>query len=389
MEERTKLVLIWVVMIFIPLFTLRLFQDEMLYLNISMKVLHFEFLPRSSLVFILTSPLMAFDSVDLRVFLPRAATAFATLTDTILIYEIAKRYHGKKAGFLSSLMFLFSFVALRYGARYTLEPWGTLFILSAIYYFEEKPLTASLSMGLAFCARETWLTTYPFFLVYAWRKRRKEFLKILMISAFPIVLNFLFIASISVYQSPIGYNARDTLKWGARYIVLRLARSWLEFSVAYVLIVVGFIYGTKHDKTHRDILLMILPSVITLNGVNGFILNGPFERYTFGPLALMSIFSGYGIIELYNNFKSKIKPLNILTVEKWIALFLIVQLILLNAAVLKLSDIGAKGIQDYGYWYDRKVFNILKERAAPEEFFVGTPIPHSLVLKIGPGQTGT
>lgn len=278
-------------------------------------------------------------------------------------------------------MFLFSFVALRYGARYTLEPWGTLFILSAIYYFEEKPLTASLSMGLAFCARETWLTTYPFFLVYAWRKRRKEFLKILMISAFPIVLNFLFIASISVYQSPIGYNARDTLKWGARYIVLRLARSWLEFSVAYVLIVVGFIYGTKHDKTHRDILLMILPSVITLNGVNGFILNGPFERYTFGPLALMSIFSGYGIIELYNNFKSKIKPLNILTVEKWIALFLIVQLILLNAAVLKLSDIGAKGIQDYGYWYDRKVFNILKERAAPEEFFVGTPHPALIGFK--------
>ncbi|BAD85919.1 hypothetical membrane protein [Thermococcus kodakarensis KOD1] len=163
--------------------------------------------------------------------------------------------------------------------------------------------------------------------------------------------------------------------------MLRLARSWLEFSVAYVLIVVGFIYGTKHDKTHRDILLMILPSVITLNGVNGFILNGPFERYTFGPLALMSIFSGYGIIELYNNFKSKIKPLNILTVEKWIALFLIVQLILLNAAVLKLSDIGAKGIQDYGYWYDRKVFNILKERAAPEEFFVGTPHPALIGFK--------
>ncbi|HIH71975.1 MAG: Uncharacterized protein XD43_0198 [Thermococcales archaeon 44_46] len=375
MKERTKLILLWFIMIFTPLFTLRLFQDEMLYLNMSRKALHLEFLPRSSLVFILTSPLMAFGSVDLRVFLPRAATAFVTLMDIILIYSIAKRYYGEKTGFLSSLMFLFSFVALRYGARYTLEPWGTLFVLVTIYYFGEKPLTAALSIGLAFCARETWLTTYPFFLIYAWRKNRKEFPKILGVSAIPIALNLLFMASISLYGSPLSYNARDALKWGINNVVLRLARGWLEFAVAYLLIVVGFLYGVKKDKFHRDILLLVLPSIITLNGVNGFILNGPFERYTFGPLALMSIFSGYGIIQLYNNLKSKTKLLNILAVEKWVTLFLIAQFIFFNIAVLKLSDIGAKGIQDYGYWYDREVFEILEEKADLEEFFVGTPHP--------------
>jgi hypothetical protein len=375
MKERTKLILLWFIMIFTPLFTLRIFQDEMLYLNMSRKALHLEFLPRSSLVFILTSPLMAFGSVDLRVFLPRAATAFVTLMDIILIYSIAKRYYGEKTGFLSSLMFLFSFVALRYGARYTLEPWGTLFVLVTIYYFGEKPLTAALSIGLAFCARETWLTTYPFFLIYAWRKNRKEFPKILGVSAIPIALNLLFMASISLYGSPLSYNARDALKWGINNVVLRLARGWLEFAVAYLLIVVGFLYGVKKDKFHRDILLLVLPSIITLNGVNGFILNGPFERYTFGPLALMSIFSGYGIIQLYNNLKSKTKLLNILAVEKWVTLFLIAQFIFFNIAVLKLSDIGAKGIQDYGYWYDREVFEILEEKADLEEFFVGTPHP--------------
>ncbi|EHR77570.1 hypothetical protein OCC_10714 [Thermococcus litoralis DSM 5473] len=375
MENKNKLILLWFIIIFVPLFTLRLFQDEMLYLNISRKALHLEFLPRSSLVFILTSPLMAFGSVDLRVFLPRAATAFVTLMDIILIYSIAKRYYGEKTGFLSSLMFLFSFVALRYGARYTLEPWGTLFVLVTIYYFGEKPLTAALSIGLAFCARETWLTTYPFFLIYAWRKNRKEFPKILGVSALPIALNLLFMASISLYGSPLSYNARDALKWGINNVVLRLARGWLEFVFAYLLIVIGFLYGVKKDKFHRDILLLVLPSIITLNGVNGFILNGPFERYTFGPLALMSIFSGYGIIQLYNNLKSKTKLLNILAVEKWVTLFLIAQFIFFNIAVLELSDIGAKGIQDYGYWYDREVFEILEEKADLEEFFVGTPHP--------------
>lgn len=375
MENKNKLILLWFIIIFVPLFTLRLFQDEMLYLNTSRKALHLEFLPRSSLVFILTSPLMAFGSVDLRVFLPRAATAFVTLMDIILIYSIAKRYYGEKTGFLSSLMFLFSFVALRYGARYTLEPWGTLFVLVTIYYFGEKPLTAALSIGLAFCARETWLTTYPFFLIYAWRKNRKEFPKILGVSAIPIALNLLFMASISLYGSPLSYNARDALKWGINNVVLRLARGWLEFVFAYLLIVIGFLYGVKKDKFHRDILLLVLPSIITLNGVNGFILNGPFERYTFGPLALMSIFSGYGIIQLYNNLKSKTKLLNILAVEKWVTLFLIAQFIFFNIAVLELSDIGAKGIQDYGYWYDREVFEILEEKADLEEFFVGTPHP--------------
>lgn len=106
--------------------------------------------------------------------------------------------------------------------------------------------------------------------------------------------------------------------------MLRLVWSWFEFLVVYVLIVVGFIYGIKYDKIYRDILLMILLLVIMLNGVNGFIFNGLFECYIFGLLVLMSIFFGYGIIEFYNNFKLKIKFLNILIVEKWIVLFLIV-----------------------------------------------------------------
>ncbi|MBO8161815.1 MAG: glycosyltransferase family 39 protein [Thermosipho sp. (in: Bacteria)] len=375
MKERNNLILLWFILIFVPLFTLRLFQDEMLYLNVSKKVLQFEFLPRSSLVFILTSPLMVFKSVDLRVFLPRIATSLITLLNLLLIYEIAKRHYGKKAGFLGSLMFLLSFVALRYGARYTLEPWGTFFVLLAIYYFDEKPLLSALSVGLAFCARETWLTTCPFFLGYAWKKKRKEFLKILIVSALPIALNSLFMALINLYKSPLGYNTRGILSFGVSKILSHALRGWLEFLIGYPLIVVGFVYAVLKDSKNRDLLWIILPSLITLNGVNGFLLNGPFERYTFGPLALMSIFAGHGIIKLYKELKPKIKPINLLTVEKWVAVFLIAQFVFFNVAVLKLSDIGANGIQDYGYWYDREVFRILKENASPDEFFVGTPHP--------------
>lgn len=375
MKEKNKLILLWFLLIFIPLFTLRLFQDEMLYLIISRKALQFEFSPRSSLVFILTSPFMAFESFDLKVFLPRIATSLITLLDLLLIYEIGKRHYGKRAGFLGSLMFLLSFVTLRYGARYTLEPWGAFFILLAIYYFHEKPLLSAFFTGLAFCARETWLTTYPFFLVYAWKRKKEDFPKILITSALPVALNLLFIASINFYGSPLGYNTRDTLSWGLSGILSHALRSWLEFLIGYPLIVIGFVYAVLKDSKNRNLLWVVLPSILTLNGVNGFLLNGPFERYTFGPLALMSISAGHGIIKLYEELRPKIKVINILTIKRWVAVFLIVQFLFFNAAVLKLSDIRAKGIQDYGYWYDREVFRILKENANPDEFFAGTPHP--------------
>ncbi|ALV63870.1 putative membrane protein [Thermococcus sp. 2319x1] len=385
MKEKNKLILLWFILIFIPLFTLRLFQDEMLYLNMSRKALQFEFLPRSSLVFILTSPLMVLKNVDFRVFLPRIATSLITLLDLILIYNIAKMYYGKKAGFLSSLMFLFSFVALRYGARYTLEPWGTFFALLAVYYLDTKPMYSAVSMGLAFWAREQWVVVYPFYLILAKiKKDHRTFIRILLVSSVVVALNFLFIFYVSEFYG--GIHRASVVSYPSKtlssYIsfIPSLLRDWMEFVIAFPLTTIGFIYTLIKDRKNPE-FWVIIPSVLVLNGLPGFILNGPFERYTFGPLALMSIFSGYGITQLYNDLRSKIKLLDILTVEKWVALFLIAQFIFFNVAVLKLSDIGAKGIQDYGYWHDREVFKILEENANPNEFFVGTPHPALLGFK--------
>ena len=382
MRNKNKIIILWIIAIFLPLFTLRLFQDEMLYMILSTKAFHLNFAPRSSLVFILTSPFASIENVDIRVFFLRASTAFITLLDLILIYELAKERFDEKSAFLGTVTFLFSFVTLRYGARYTLEPWGVFFVLLALYLLERKPIISAISLGLAFTARETWLTTYPFFLLYVWRaKRGRAFWKFVTSSTIPVVLNFLLIYSISIIRSPLGYNARTISNWSIIELLKLDISAWVQFFIAYPLTVLGFIYAVYSLKNREEPLLVALPSVLTLNVVFGFLLNGPFERYTFGPLALMSVYSGYGLVELYKKMSNKIIIVRKINIEKGIALFVVIQIIVLDLAVLQFSDIGAKGIQDYGYWYDQRVFSILEEYGHQNESFGGTPHPGMLGFK--------
>ncbi|WP_297495460.1 hypothetical protein [Thermococcus sp.] len=382
MKDRDKIIILWMVAIFLPLFTLRLFQDEMLYMIMSTRAFHLNFAPRSSLVFILTSPFASIGNVDIRVFLLRTSTAFITLLDLILIYRLAKERFDERSAFLGTITFLFSFVALRYGARYTLEPWGVFFVLLALYLLDRKPISSAISLGLAFAARETWLTTYPFFLLYVWKaKRGKTFWRFVTFSTIPVALNFLFIYSISITRSPIGYNARIISNWSTVELLKLDISSWGQFFIAYPLTVLGFIYAVYLLKNREEPLLVALPSVLTLNVVFGFLLNGPFERYTFGPLALMSIYSGYGLVELYKKISNKVIIIRKINLERGVALFLMTQIIVLNLAVLQFSDIGAKGIQDYGYWYDQRVFGILEEYGHQNDSFGGTPHPGMLGFK--------
>ncbi len=381
MKGKKMVLILWTIFVFLPIFTLRLFQDEMLYMLMSMRASNLQFLPRSSLVFLFTSPLAAVGDVDLRVLLLRSVTALVTLVDLVLVYELARKRFGERAAFLSSITLLLSFVVLRYGGRYTLEPWGVLFILLALHFLSERPMLSALSLGLAFAARETWLTTYPFFLLYVWKTQKKEFWRFVVVSAIPVVLNFLFIYSINLNRSPLGYNSRILSSWSLQGLLKLAAPAWVQFAIAFPLTVLGFIYALHSLKDRLEMILVALPSVLTLNVVFGFLLNGPFERYTFGPLALMSIYSGYGLIEFYESVSRRLSFLRRISLERWVAISLIFQILALNVAVVELSNIGAKGIQDYGYWYDKEVFEVLEKYGGQEESFGGTPHPPLLGFK--------
>ena len=375
MRRGGVLTILWAILILIPMPFLRLFQDEMLYMILSGDALHLTLRPRSSLVFLLTSPLTAFNSVDLRVLLLRASTALVTLANVLLVYEFAKKRFGERPAFIGALLFITSFTVLRYGARYTLEPWGVFFVLLAIYLTEKSPALAGLCIGLSFASRETWLTTIPFFLLYLRTTRKKDFWRALLTASVPVLLTFLLMAGIGIQRGPLGYNSRFFIRWGFQVVELEI-RAWGLFAIAYPLTALGFLGALllAEKRLRREISLLALPSVLTLGGVFGFLLNGPFERYTYGPLALMSIYSGWGLLRAYDWTKNRVPAIR-LNIERVVSVFIILQLIAMNIAVVEMSDIGAKGIQDYGYWYDRDVFNVLELHATPEDSFGGTPHP--------------
>ncbi|WP_297512618.1 glycosyltransferase family 39 protein [Thermococcus sp.] len=375
MSRKRVLALLWATLILAPFHLLRLFQDEMLYMILSRDAWHLIMRPRSSLVFILTSPLTAIGNVDVWVTLLRLSTSFVTLANVLLVYELAKKRFGEKPAFIGALLFITSFTVLRYGARYTLEPWGVFFVLLAIYLTEKSPALAGLCIGLSFASRETWLTTIPFFLLYLRIIRKRDFWRALVTASAPVLPTFLLMAGIGIQRSPIEYNSRIFIQWGFEAVELEI-RAWGLFAIAYLLITLGFLGALlfAEKRLRREIALLALPSVLTLGGVFGFLLNGPFERYTYGPLALMSIYSGWGLLRAYDwakNHVPVIKP----ALKKVVALFIGLQLIAMNIAVVEMSNIGAKGIQDYGYWHDRKVFRILEEYAKSTDSFGGTPHP--------------
>jgi len=352
----------WLFIVMLPAFFIRFYQDEGLYLNMAIKFGELVY-PRPPLALILIHPFSLLDSYQLFVWSSRFITSLFTLFNLLLIYRIVKEKYDEKAAFISSLMFLLSFVTLRYGARYTLEPYPLFFIMLSIYLIERNLLASSVSAGLSFAARSTALVYLPFYIFYTF-KQRKNLTS--FIAVIPVILTFLWISyvkSIVGGLSPVEYNyvsqlARHDILW----IVIHLIRGWTEFIVAFPLAFFGFLYSLRSEE-NKDVFLLTFSMVLALNGVYGFILNGAFERYTMIPLAMMCVTAGKPIADFMEKYNLKIKHL---------VAFLIVHLLILNAGVVALSEIGANSIHDFGFWYDIEVVKILNKKAQGE-FVVGTP----------------
>jgi len=374
MNNAKKIALIGFALLIIPLWFLRLFDDEILYWDMARLFGNGVFLSRSSLAFLIASPLIKFSSdLYLQIMLPRLLTAVITIVCSLLVYKISKEFYGEQAALISTVLFLLSFNTLRFGARYNLEPYGLLFVLLGIYLLiRNKVVLSGVSTALAFAAREMWLVSYPFYLIYVWKNRKEGFFKFFFASAIIIATNLAWIHLLKTEQPPVTESAATylaNLNQSGRLIVL-IARDWVESLIAHFFTILGFVYGVYKDKKHRDILLLTLPPLLTLNLIPGFILNGPFERYFLGPQALLAIVAGFGLLKLAEDVKSRIK-LRFDSV-RLITILLVLQTIALSVAVYELSEIGADSVYDFGFWYDYKIINVLNEQAEGE-LIAGTP----------------
>lgn len=376
MYKNKKLLLTGLALLIIPLWFLRLFDDEILYWNMARRFGEL-LLPRSSLAFLIASPLIKFSpDLYLQIMLPRLLTAIITIACSLLIYRISKEFYGERSALISTILFLFSFNTLRFGARYNLEPYGLFFILLGLYFFIRDRVTLSgVSVALAFAAREMWLIFYPFYLIYLWKSKKGSFFRVFLISTIIIAGNLAWIHLLKTGWRPITESATEYLMNQNLKLITLIARDWAESLIAHFFTILGFIYGIYKNK-NRDFLLLTLPPLLTLNLIPGFILNGPFERYFLGPQALLSIVAGFGLIKLAEDVKYHMKFR--LDSVKLIIVLLILQTVALSIAVYELSEIGADSTYDFGFWYDSKIIDILNKQAEGE-LIAGTP--HGVFVK--------
>jgi hypothetical protein len=373
-----KIVLTGLALLMLPLWFLRLFEDEILYWDMARNFGGGVFHPRSSLAFLIALPLIkSSQDIYLQIMLPRLLTAAITIACSLLIYRISKEFYGGKAALISTILFLLSFNTLRFGARYNLEPYGLFFILLGLYFFIRNRFALSgVSVALAFAAREMWLIFYPFYLIYVWKNKKEELSKTFLVSIIIIAGNIAWIYLLKTGWRPITESAAEYLINQNLKLITLILRDWAESLIAHFFTILGFIYGIYKDEKHRNILLLTLPPLLTLNLIPGFILNGPFERYFLGPQALLSIVAGFGLIKLAEDVKYHMKFR--LDSVKLIIVLLILQTVALSIAVYELSEIGADSTYDFGFWYDSKIIDILNKQAEGE-LIAGTP--HGVFVK--------
>jgi hypothetical protein len=97
MSNFKKITLLGFTLLIIPLWFLRLFDDEILYWNMA-KNFGELLLPRSSLAFLIASPLIKFSpDIYVQIMLPRLLTAVITIACSLLIYRISKEFYGERS----------------------------------------------------------------------------------------------------------------------------------------------------------------------------------------------------------------------------------------------------------------------------------------------------
>jgi len=248
---------------------------------------------------------------------------------------------------------------LRWGIRFNFEPFETFFLLLSIYYLEkQKNFESGFSFGLSAISRETLLIIFPS--IFAMSKNKMKFA---LPSILIILLGYTTLLLFSLYSEspPVAMVNLSDFFSDPSFVPAILAqnlKNWVFFILGYPILILGIITSLKLERyAFKKYIYLSLPLILVLNLVAGFIINGPFERYTIPLVAILSIPAGIGL--------SRIKRRSL------IYFAILAFLVLSNVAIIHTSSIGANSIWDLGYQDDEKIIQFLKTHSHPGDLIVG------------------
>lgn len=360
---KETIVIFAVLLLFLPLFFERIYDDEAIYWRISKSIdeIGFSEVARISnmpFAILIVSPFL---SISDSIFIPRIISVIFALASAVLIFEIVRLYSDEKAAFISAMLFIFSFQTIRFATRFYLDIYGVFFFLLFIYLIKRNKLNlAGLSFALAMLSRELWFPLYPFVIIYLWRVK-KSIKQFVVSSIIPLLLFGIFVyltSGFGTYLNNSRFSQLSSLPSNLYQIPIYLIQSWAEFLVIQIITVVGFVSYILDKRD--DLLILILPQFLILSLVQGFIYNGALTQYPMGLQASLALLAGPGILKIWKKYLKKY------SLQQLLISILIIEFLLFSYLATVLSLRGAIGVNDFGYWYDQEVITLLNQKAKNE-----------------------
>jgi hypothetical protein len=355
------IILICIILLAIPIFFERIYDDEAIYWSRSKSVINrglseIPSMTRMPLAMLVVAPFLGLND---SIFVARFISVLFAIATAVIIFEIVKTYSNEQAAFISALLFIFSFQTIRFATRFYLDIYGVFFFLLSLFLIEKNRVRmAGLFFALAMLSREIWFGLYPFIVIYLW-KSKKSVNSFLILSVIPVLIFVLFIhltVGMSTYLSYSG--AAQTMGYisnNLSEILVYLTQSWAEFLILQIITVVGSISWIWNKRD--NLLILILPQFLVISLIQGFICNGALTQYAMGLQASMALLAGPGIVRIWKRYFQKY-PLN-----TSLFLILILQFLLFSYLATILSLRGAIGVHDFGYWDDEAVIQLLNQKA--------------------------
>ena len=172
----------------------------------------------------------------------------ASVTSSLMIFGIVKRYLGEKEGLLASVLYLFSFVVLTTTDHSTGVHLSVMFILASIYFLN-KPLVAGCFAGLAVMTRlyTPFLVAGMLLYLYFYEKEKIwRFILGMTIVASVIAIFFIILSKGDIISQILGF--RMNLVELAGIPKLRILKFFLRWDLVLVLGTIGFLFTRNKER---------------------------------------------------------------------------------------------------------------------------------------------
>lgn len=254
------------------------------------------------------------------------------------------------SGIFGVFLFSTTFSSLRWASRINLETFGTFLFLIGLVNIKKNRTLSTIGFVLAALTRESFILPLIVYAIYF----KKEIKNIIVLAFCVLIINsFLteFEQNEHSYKESSNIPVLNTIISHSKILITNILFS-KEFYVRNAQNVVEFLFISPLQmlllfhllKKRNAVTSIVCSQAFVLLFLTGFIVNGPFERYTIPLTASLSLVSK-------DFFKKN---------QKLIILFMILKITFLSTMVPYFSTSGSESVYEIGLKDDRFIIGILK-----------------------------